>query len=58
MQLQGASGVYALLNQSFFVFFSTSDFVLFKSEFVSCHVIRGRRRCTKQNTNGTVDLDL
>ena len=49
--------MYALLNQSFF-FFSTSDFVLFKSEFVSCHVIRDRRRCTKQNANGTVDHDL
>ena len=57
MQLQGAPVVYALLTQSF-LFFSTSDFVFFKSEFVFCHVIRGTRHCTKQNANGTVDHDL
>lgn len=43
------------IKSEFFLLFSTPDFVLFKSEFVFCHVIRGR--CTKQNANGTVDHD-
>ena len=49
--------VRAIKSEFFFCFFSTSHFVLFKSEFVFCHVIRGTRRYTKQNANGTVDHD-